>query len=113
MRSDRAESFVGRARALTDQVVNGPGKLDAAVRRAAATGHAIEGPAAIYAEKVRRFAYRVTDEDVAALHDAGYSDEQVFELTEAAAHGAALVRLEAALAAIAAMAAGGEEARLS
>ena len=93
-------TFVQRARALTEQVISAPGELDPAIRRAAATATPIDGPAGIYADKVRRFAYKVLDEDIAALAEAGYSDAAIFELTEAAAFGAASFRLEAALAAI-------------
>jgi hypothetical protein len=93
-------TFVDRALALTDQVVSGPGALDPPIRQAAAAGKPIDGPAGAYVEKVRRHAYKVVDEDVAALHAFGYSDAQIFELTEAAAYGAASVRLEAALAAL-------------
>ena len=39
---------------------------------------------AAYLDKVRRHAYRITDEDVEALTRAGYSDDEVFELTVAA-----------------------------
>jgi alkylhydroperoxidase family enzyme len=50
-----------------------------------------------YVETVRRNAYRVTDAQVAALLDAGLSQDEVFELTVAAAVGAGLTRLEAGL----------------
>ena len=36
---------------------------------------------AAYLDKVRRHAYRITDEDIEALTRAGYSDDAVFELT--------------------------------
>jgi len=42
----------------------------------------------------------VTDADVAGLAPAGYSEDAVFELTVAAAVGAALNRLERGLAAL-------------
>jgi alkylhydroperoxidase family enzyme len=50
-----------------------------------------------YLDKVRRHAYRITDEDVEALTRAGYSDDVVFELTVAAAVAAGLERLDAGL----------------
>ncbi len=53
-----------------------------------------------YVDKVRRHAYRVTDADVQNLLGAGYSQDQVFELTVAAAFGAARERLAAGLGAI-------------
>ncbi len=51
-----------------------------------------------WVEKVARHAYRTTDEDIESLKAAGYSEDQLFELTVAAALGAARGRLESALA---------------
>ena len=53
-----------------------------------------------YTDTVRRNAYRVTDAQVEALRDAGLSEDDVFELTVAAAVGAGLERLEAGLGAM-------------
>ena len=53
-----------------------------------------------YVEKVARHAYKVVDADVDGLRDAGYSEDAIFELTLAAALGAAQARLEAGLAAL-------------
>jgi len=50
-----------------------------------------------YVAKVREHAYRVTDDDVAALQEAGYSEDEIFERTVAAAVAAGLERLEAGL----------------
>ena len=50
-----------------------------------------------YLEKVRRHAYRVTDEDVEALKAAGHSEDEIFEHTIAAATAAGLERLDAGL----------------
>lgn len=76
----------------------GPGALDSNVRRTAAEG---EAPTALakYVNKVRQHAYKVTDEDIAALRRIGYSEDQIYELTVSAALGAGLYRLEVALAA--------------
>jgi len=52
---------------------------------------------AAYLDKVRRNAYKVTDQDIQALKDAGYSEDVIFEQTVSVAVGAGLVRLEAAL----------------
>ena len=59
-------------------------------------------PAALagYVDKVAHHAYKVTDEDVGALQRAGTSDDALFEVTIAAALGAALGRLECGLAAL-------------
>ena len=50
-----------------------------------------------YLEKVRRNAYAVTDEDVQALKDAGYSEDVIFENTVSVAVAAGLERLRAGL----------------
>ena len=49
-----------------------------------------------YLEKVRSASHRVTDDDVAALRRAGFSEDEIFELTVAAALGVALERHGAA-----------------
>jgi alkylhydroperoxidase family enzyme len=50
-----------------------------------------------YLGKVRRNAYEVTDEDIQALKDAGYSEDVIFEQTVSVAVAAGLERLEAGL----------------
>jgi alkylhydroperoxidase family enzyme len=51
-----------------------------------------------YLDKVRRNAYKVTDEDIQALKDAGYSEDVIFEQTVSVAVAAGLERLKAGLA---------------
>jgi alkylhydroperoxidase family enzyme len=53
---------------------------------------------AAYLDKVRDEAYKVTDADVQALKAAGFSDDEIFEQTVAAAVAAGLHRLEQGLA---------------
>lgn len=50
-------------------------------------------------EKIRRHAYKVTDADIAAAKAAGHSEDELFELTCAAALGVAIHRLDRAFAA--------------
>lgn len=52
-------------------------------------------------DKVALHAYRITDDDVRALEAAGYSEDEVFEVTLCAALGAGLARFERGLAALA------------
>jgi len=55
-------------------------------------------PAALgYVDTVRRHAFRVTDAQVEALSAAGLSEDEIFELTVAAAVGAGLERLDAGM----------------
>ena len=58
-----------------------------------------EAPAELapYLDKVRRNAYKVTDQDIHALEDAGYSEDVIFEQTVSVAVAAGLTRLEAGL----------------
>jgi alkylhydroperoxidase family enzyme len=88
---------------LVARVLDGPGVSPAAMRRAAA-GTGSEGlpPAAVpVIEKIRRHAYKVTDQDIAALAAAGLDEETIFELTIAAAVGVSKRRLELAMKVIA------------
>ncbi len=89
--------FDAEVHALRAAVVDGPGELDAGVRRAVFNGGNAPPEATTYVEKVRRHAYKITDGDVDALLASGWSEEQVFELTVATALGEGGRRLEAAL----------------
>jgi alkylhydroperoxidase/carboxymuconolactone decarboxylase family protein YurZ len=67
------------------------------VRLAAAAGKEVPEPLAALVDKVHRHAYKVTEADIQGALRAGYSEDQIFELTVAAAFGAAMHRLETAL----------------
>ncbi len=73
-------------------------QLIADLREAAQPDRPAPPEFATYLDKVRNGAYKVTDADVQALKDAGYSDDEIFEQTVAAAVGAGLHRLERGLA---------------
>ena len=91
-------SYEADVERIIDRVLNGPGELDPSLRQAAANGGGLPPFVETYVDKVRRHAYRVLDEDVQGLVAAGYTERQVFELTHAAAFGAADLRLRRALA---------------
>jgi alkylhydroperoxidase family enzyme len=95
------DTYEVKLRDLHERLIERVGTLDPAVRKAAAEGTGVPEPLAAYVDKVRRHAYRVTDGDVEGLRSAGYSEDQIFELTVAAAYGAARRRLDAGLAAMA------------
>jgi len=59
------------------------------------------GPLGIYLDKLAQQAYRLVDADVERLLEAGYSQDAIFELTLAAALGAAAGRFECATDALA------------
>jgi hypothetical protein len=82
-------------------VLRGPGTTSAELRQAVAHGAHGDLPEAlrVLVEKIRRHAYRVTDEDLASL-GGRYTEDQLFELVVAAAFGAAEDRLSAAMRAL-------------
>jgi alkylhydroperoxidase family enzyme len=87
---------------VAEAILETPGDADLELRRAVeavAAGHEADLPDDLrpYVEKVARNAYKVTDGDVDRLREAGYSDDAIFELTLAAALGAARARLDAGL----------------
>jgi alkylhydroperoxidase family enzyme len=109
--SGQLDSLVQGIRAT---VLVGPGVTEPALRqaieaRAAAMsgrlGDPVEvGPVpeelATFADRVATAAWRVTDEDIESLLGAGYTQDEVFEITVSAAMGAAHGRLERGLAAL-------------
>ena len=79
-------------------VLEGPGTTSPELRQALARGEPPDD-LRVLVEKVRRHAYRVTDEDVAGLRDR-YSEDQLFEILIAASLGAAEDQLRAGLQAL-------------
>jgi alkylhydroperoxidase family enzyme len=95
-----ADPHATKMQRLVDAVLAGPGRLDPDIRRTAAEETDVPEALRGYLDKVTRHAYKVTDEDVEALREAGYSEDQIFEATVSCALGAGLRRLEAGLSAI-------------
>ena len=89
-----------KLRRLQNAVLSGPGSLPPAVRQSLSEGLDLPGVLGAYAKKVAEHAYRVTDDDIAELHLAHYTDDQIFEATVSAALGAGLLRLECVLRAL-------------
>ncbi len=85
--------------ALIARITRGPGVVPAADRQAATDGR-FQGTLATYLDKVRNAPTTVTDDEVAALRRSGHSDDELFEMTIAAALGAAKTRLDGGLSAI-------------
>lgn len=88
--------------ALRRGVLESDAVTDRARRAAAASGAGEDFPTQLgaYLSKVRDASFRVSDVDFANLREAGYGEEEIFELTIAAALGAALLRRGAGLAAL-------------
>ena len=103
----RYDAFI---KGIKDTVVSGPGETPSELRQAvmaraarlagSRSGAPAPAPFGSYVDKVAQHAYKVTDADVEALKAAGQSDDAVFEVTAAAALGAALGRLERGMAAL-------------
>lgn len=85
---------------LRRAVVTGPGSLRPAVRQAICDGQPVPGPLGSYANKVAEHSYAIGDDDITELHQARYTDDQIFEATVSAALGAAMLRLECVLRAL-------------
>ncbi|MFJ1455996.1 hypothetical protein [Nocardia sp. N2S4-5] len=75
---------------LRHTVLDAPARTNPALRAAAAAGTPLPEPWQSYAATVRDASYRLTDADIARLTAAGHTEEQIFEVTVAAAVGAAL-----------------------
>lgn len=67
------------------------------LRKAAHPDREAPSDFAPYLDKVKRNAYKVTDADIEALKDAGYSEDVIFEQTVSVSVAAGLERLDAAL----------------
>ena len=84
--------------ALRTSVLQGPGATPPSVRQAAAHEPAsLASDLAAYATQIHQAAYRITDAQVAALSE-HHSDDEIFDVTIAAAVGKASLQLEHVLA---------------
>lgn len=86
---------------LRHAVTSSPASLPVGVRETITAGRNISGPLGSYVRKVAEHAYEITDEDIASLHAANYTDDEIFEATVSAALGAGLFRLDCVLRAFA------------
>jgi alkylhydroperoxidase family enzyme len=97
--------YDGLQRRLVDAVLGAPGDTPAelsraVLERAGGTRDGVPEGLRIYVDKVAHHAYKVMDEDVEVLTAAGQSDDGIFEITVAAAVGAAMHRLARGMAAL-------------
>jgi alkylhydroperoxidase family enzyme len=103
-----SESIHEAFQQLRQSVLTGPGALSEEERQRIAAWSANPGtipasqqmaePLAKVLTKVTRHAYKVTDEDIQALLDAGYAEDAVFEAVVSAALGTAIGRYERGMA---------------
>ena len=80
---------------LRHAVLDAPATTDPALRLAAAAGDPLPEPWQAYAATVRDASYTITDTDIDRLLAAGHTEDQIFEVTVAAAVGAALRSFDA------------------
>jgi hypothetical protein len=83
----------------TRAVLDSPGTTSRDVRWAAFHRRLAELPPELrtFVDKVRLQAWRISDDDIAVLQAAGHDEDAIFEVTAAAALGAAIMRLERGL----------------
>jgi AhpD family alkylhydroperoxidase len=74
---------------LRHAVLDAPATTDPALRAAAAAGGPLPQPWQSYATSVRDASYEITSTDIDGLTAAGHTEEEIFEVTVAAAVGAA------------------------
>ena len=98
-RETRYGAYVEKLRASVTQV---PGALSPEVRSAIVARDRSRIPPGLapYLEKVWAHANRITDDDVEQMKRGGFSEDEIFEATAAAAVGAALMRLERGMGAL-------------
>ena len=87
-------------RRLRESVLSSPGDTAPELRAAVEGGGDVPADLAALVGKVRLHAYKVTDDDIRALLDAGYSEDAVFEIAVAAAVGAGASRYDRAMEAL-------------
>ncbi|MEV4145815.1 hypothetical protein AB0J40_19235 [Amycolatopsis sp. NPDC049691] len=85
---------------LRESVFDQPAYTSPELRRAAGAGEGLPAPWAGYVALVRDASHRIGDDDVRALLDAGCGEDEIFEVTVAAAVGAALRSFDAGHAAL-------------
>jgi alkylhydroperoxidase family enzyme len=109
--SDRYTEHVTR---LRKAVLEGSGETAPSLRQAVearaaglggqpdlgASGPELPAVLARFVDTIARRAFEVSNEDVAALRQAGFSEDAIFEITASAALGAGLGRLERGIAAL-------------
>jgi hypothetical protein len=80
---------------LRHAVLVAPATTDPALRTAAATGGPLPEPWQSYTAAVRDASHRITDTDIDRLTAGGHTEDEIFELSVAAATGAALRSFDA------------------
>lgn len=94
-------SDIGEIRkTLLKRILEGPGTASASDRRAAFNNRDLSGSLGVLVDKVALHADRITDEDINAARESGFSEDQILEIVVCAAVGQANRQYETALAAL-------------
>ncbi len=88
-------------REMVARVLDGEGQAASALRHAAFENAGRSEPIRTLIENVANHAYQVTDDDIAAVRGAGFSEDQIFEIVVCAAVGQASRQYTSALEALA------------
>ena len=91
------DPYAQKLERLRHAVLSGPGSLPPHVRRAISEGAGLSGALEVFVRKIAAEASALTDDDIAELHRAHYTDDQIFEAIVSAAVGSGLFRLESVL----------------
>lgn len=91
------DPYAKKMERLRHAVLSGPGWLPPHVRQAISEGTRLSGALEVFVQKIVAEASTLTDDDIAELHRAHYTDDQIFEAIVSAAVGAGLFRLECVL----------------
>lgn len=91
------DPYARKMESLRYAVLSGPGSLPPHVRQAISEGARLSGALEVFVQKITTEASTLTDDDIAELHRAHYTDDQIFEAIVSAAVGAGLFRLESVL----------------
>lgn len=85
---------------MIDRILEGDGKSSPTQRHAAFNNAGLNKPLSILIDKVARFSYKVTDDDIKAAKETGLIEDQIFELVICAATGQASRQYDAGMAAL-------------
>ena len=91
------DPYASKIERLRHAVLSGPGSLPPHVRQAISEGARLSGSLEVFVQKITAEASTLTDDDIAEMHRAHYTDDQIFEAIVSAAVGAGLFRLEGVL----------------
>ena len=85
-------------KAIVTRILQGEGMASPSQRQAAFDNISLEGALGTLIDKVARYSYKLTDEDVKAVKALGVSEDQIFEMVVCAAVGSATRQYDNALA---------------